>query len=569
MVNTNSGYTNLEDLNKKLIDSILSGNIYSIKEVIKEGGNINYKGKGGITPLMHFLKDYRGENSLEVFKELLREGASINPKNDEKSTPLMFLCDSDIPHKFSIACILIEKDRCINHKNKQGMSPLMLFSKYSNLPYNLEIMEFLLLNGADPNLVGRGYTAIAHSAMCNDSPDAIRLLLDYGADINVTQKDGYSPLMAVCQFTENRRTPDIIKTLIELGADINQVTTKGSPLSLAVVSGSLDKVTILLDYGADVNLLNSFGYTSLMEGVLPSKGISPDILRVLLESGADPTKRAYGGRSPLGYIIRNSKNDSNYEVVKILLRWAQLNGTKYEDEDEFIFDAIVQKWVSEDPKNNHKIILELIRSGIKTDSLEQNYRTPLMEVTLKILESREKIVLEDSTLDLLLKSPVPLNTYNRRKKNIIDLILMNFNGSYSDKISLRQKIKLLKILIFFIRRRTFWDNKEVYLKAFIKESFGRRRYHKIVTFIIVIINLLGYLSYWTSLKTLFVLYILINIMENIILKNNNTHFIKRSLSTSMKLFLFNLSIDLFAGGRFAIPFFIIISLNLLDIKADE
>lgn len=575
MINTSTGDTKLEDINKKLIDSILSGKINSIREVLKEGGDINYRDEEGLTPLIHFLINYRGENSLEVFKMILMEGASINRKNKKNSTPLMFLSESSIPHKLSIACVLIENDKSTNHQNIEGISPLMSFSSYSNLPYNLKIMQLLLLNGADPNLMDKdGNTALGYSAMWSDSTKAIHLLVKQGADINLTKKNGYSPLMAACQSTGDTSSIDVVKTLIELEADVNQFTDKGTPLSVAaeysLSGGSLETVRVLLDAGADVNLADKWGATPLIKVCAsPESKITVDIVRILLGAGADPIKVDNQGRSPLSYVIMKSENDSHYETIKTLIMWAQARGRRYKDEDEFIFDALQGGRYLQGLRNNHRIISELIRSSFSVDNTGKDDMTPLMLVTSYIFKSREKIDLEDSTLDILLKGPADLETINCNGDNVIDLILKGFNWKYSTKVTMRQKMKTFKILMFFIKKRSFLDNKGIYIKAFIRENFGRRRYHKMITFIAAVMIILGYVSFWRGIKALFILYIFINLVENLILRKKIFHFIKRSLSTSLKTFLFGLSINLLAEGKFGLPIFLIMTLDIFDVKADK
>jgi ankyrin repeat protein len=80
---------------------------------------------------------------------------------------------------------------------------------------------------------------------------AIRKLAGAGADVNATNRFGWSPLMyAACEGS----TP-IMRTLIAAGANVNAVNNFGvSPLAYAALEGHWRAVELLLNAGARVNV---------------------------------------------------------------------------------------------------------------------------------------------------------------------------------------------------------------------------------------------------------------------------------------------------------------------------
>lgn len=168
----------------------------------------------------------------------------------------------------------------------------------------LDFMSLLLENGADPNIKSSHYNALYRA--CDSSPrgdheyriKAIELLLDYGADVNIETPNGITPLMTVCTsvYIDNNIF-SIIKLLVERGADknltskygynalhylceigentgfkyrhkaiellvenINTKTETGdTPLHIAYNSGYLELILFLINLGADPDITNREG----------------------------------------------------------------------------------------------------------------------------------------------------------------------------------------------------------------------------------------------------------------------------------------------------------------------
>lgn len=59
---------------------------------------------------------------------------------------------------------------------------------------NIEFTKLLLKGGAEPNCKGRFGNNPLHIAFMNKDSAMIFVLLDYGADLNLTNNDGYTPL---------------------------------------------------------------------------------------------------------------------------------------------------------------------------------------------------------------------------------------------------------------------------------------------------------------------------------------------------------------------------------------
>lgn len=109
----------------------------------------------------------------------------------------------------------------------------------------------------------------------------VKLMLEHGADVNVTSEFNHTALMnAACAYADN---VEVVRMLIDAGADVNAQDVFGdSALGEAVKCGHTDIVRLLLEHGAVVNSRTSEG--TILE-CARRKG-NPEIIRMLVEHGA-------------------------------------------------------------------------------------------------------------------------------------------------------------------------------------------------------------------------------------------------------------------------------------------
>ena len=95
-----------------------------------------------------------------------------------------------------------------------------------------------------------------HWAAQGGSREATQMLLDYDANIEAKDNNGYTPL----HYAASHGKAAALKLLIEKGAAINAQTQKGlSALHLACQGGSKESVKVLLEAGIDVELKTKTG----------------------------------------------------------------------------------------------------------------------------------------------------------------------------------------------------------------------------------------------------------------------------------------------------------------------
>lgn len=119
---------------------------------------------------------------------------------------------------------------------------------------------------------------LVHAARSNDL-STVKLLVDWGADINVTDGLHHAPLWYACR----NGNLEMVKLFLANGADLS-FSHPASLLDIASYHGRTDVVRLLLDRGIDVNATSSDGQTALMAA---SRGCKPETAALLIERGAN------------------------------------------------------------------------------------------------------------------------------------------------------------------------------------------------------------------------------------------------------------------------------------------
>lgn len=205
------------------------------------------------------------ESGLSLFSPFLKSGA----------TPLYYaaLCGfHDLVKR------LIDKyPRNVNAHGGYNLRPLMA----ALAGRHFRTADLLHHNGAEPNVQGRRERTPLHSAAHNGKLELIRKLIEYGADIDARDKDGYTPLRFA---SEGLKNPTVIRLLLDHGADVNtRAGDLSTPLHMASGWGLVEVARILLEHGAMVEVEDDRGRTPLMVARAEKQ---VDMIELLLEHGA-------------------------------------------------------------------------------------------------------------------------------------------------------------------------------------------------------------------------------------------------------------------------------------------
>jgi membrane protease YdiL (CAAX protease family) len=146
--------------------------------------------------------------------------------------------------------------------NKQFLGPQIVYSASRG---DLQKVEHLVNMGGDINATSnaggdwKGVTALEEAAQ-RPNPEMVRFLLEKGANPNVKDSHGETPLIVA---TEQNQLQNM-KLLISKGANINSRNNRGfTALRSAAEYNRLEAARFLIDSGADLNLTDNEEKTPL------------------------------------------------------------------------------------------------------------------------------------------------------------------------------------------------------------------------------------------------------------------------------------------------------------------
>lgn len=227
--------------------------------------------------------------SLKRHQELMQKQQALMEEDfSTESAPQSLGEDlqADIPPAYtaSVPAIAPKADinKTIEEMNSYELTASLMVAVSKN---DLAKAKQLLSNGADPNTAENATSATPlFTAISNNNPQMVQLLLDHGANVTQVNEKGSLPIHEAASgnaFGKDKkyRANEIIQSLIEHGADVNQKNAKGqTPLMLACKSARKETVLFLLNKNAKTDIQDAKGKTV---GDYASEVPAPDCFQIL------------------------------------------------------------------------------------------------------------------------------------------------------------------------------------------------------------------------------------------------------------------------------------------------
>lgn len=283
--------------NSELMMAAYDGDLDKMRQLLKQGADINQTNKLGSTALYFAAGATRTQaafkGSAEAVKFLLQHGATVNHhSNINGYTTLMAACSNQ--YAGSVA-LLLKYGEDVNALTKDGRSALFIAAE-SLQP---EIVKLLLDHGARIN----GYA---------DANGQTPLLAAIAASPNLN--DTYSNKTALQITAASSSSLKIVAMLLAHKADINTVDRNGqAALGYAVINNNPDLVRMLLEHNADPHItVSSMANSTLL--IMAARNRNVEISEMLLKKGANVNSKDQAGKNAMYYAIARGPD----ELVELL-----------------------------------------------------------------------------------------------------------------------------------------------------------------------------------------------------------------------------------------------------------
>lgn len=253
---------------------------------------------------------------------------------------------------------------------------------------DVDRLKECFLGGLDPDTRDDGDTLL-HVACSNGHANCVRLLIEKGSNVHAENHgDKETPLECVT-WCDSNKLEEIYLLLMENGADINHQDALGrTPLigALSTEGGNAKAVEALLKYNPDTEVETPDEETAMTYAIVQGR---PDILKMLIDAGANVKWVGASRASLLGYAIANISSIEKrikWEITRLLLE----NGVNADhgDSDSTVLLHAIRS-------DDEEIVLQVLAKAKNINYKEKNGNTALklareygMERAVEILQSR-------------------------------------------------------------------------------------------------------------------------------------------------------------------------------------
>ncbi len=223
------------DLHKEFLEAVKRGDGAKVTSLLKtDPPLIESRDENGVSSLMSAI--YHGR------QEMVNLLIQVKPELD--------LFEATALGKRERVQELLQKDPTrINTFSSDGFSPLGLAAFFGHP----KVAAYLIKKGADVNAASKNPMRVCplHSALAQHRPEVslvlTEMLVAHGADVNVRQAAGWTPLHQAAMHGQLK----LARLLLDQGADVNAKAENGkTPLELATTGKHVAMAALLRERGA-------------------------------------------------------------------------------------------------------------------------------------------------------------------------------------------------------------------------------------------------------------------------------------------------------------------------------
>jgi uncharacterized protein len=292
-----------------LAKAVNTGDLQTVRTLIKSGTDVNARSGDGSTPLLWAAH----AGNLDIARALIAAKASLDAANDFGVTPLL---EASRSGNAPMVDLLLRAGADPKRSHPEGETPLLSAARAGSVP----TVRLLLARGADVNHAEKfQQTTALMWAAAEGHLDAADLLLEAGADPNrqghvtslTTRHNGDHPTggFTALMFAARNGNEAMVRKLVARGANVNLKNgDDASAAMVAIYNDRFDVAAALIELGSDVKDGSLYVAAEMRDATTdqfafdgsrrrPDHSNSKtalDLMKMLLERGADPNQRFQG-----------------------------------------------------------------------------------------------------------------------------------------------------------------------------------------------------------------------------------------------------------------------------------
>ncbi|MDX1561865.1 MAG: ankyrin repeat domain-containing protein, partial [Gammaproteobacteria bacterium] len=355
-----------------LMAAVASGELAAVDALIAAGAEIDARDRDYEQTALMFAAR---AGHADIAQRLLDAGAAVDARTRVGDEPSWVLPNSRPGFSFGVGIVRggLPADRGMRPFRNGGMTPLL----YAAREGHIDVIELLLDRGADIDGTEANDITPLLMAISNERVPAATLLIDRGADLDAQDWYGRSPLWSAVN----------VRNLYIHNQTFEHVVDRG-PM--------LDVVRLLLERGADPNprttesppvrnhLLATTGTLEWVDftGQTPflTTALAGDVtvMRLLLEHGADPHIATFGGTTPLmaaagvNWVVSQTYTEGPEALFEAVMLCIEL-GMDVNAANSMGITAVM----GAANRGSDDILRLLVEHGAKLDVADNEGRTPL------------------------------------------------------------------------------------------------------------------------------------------------------------------------------------------------
>ena len=269
----------MKALTEQLIRAAEAGDTPAVQRLLKEGADINGRDAQGRTPVMAATHG----NRVETVRALIQAGADINIRDNRLDNPFLYAGAEGL---LEILRLTIDAKADTKLTNRFGGTALIPAAERGHVEI---VNELLTRTDVNVNHVNNlGWTALLEAIVLSNGGERhqriVQLLVDHGANINIADKDGVTPL----KHAQARGFKEIERILLKAAAGRRRgdaaAKERDAKLIAAAKQGDVAAVKELLAQGASVHARDDKGVTALIAAAYRNDLAIADLL---IRAGAD------------------------------------------------------------------------------------------------------------------------------------------------------------------------------------------------------------------------------------------------------------------------------------------